>query len=104
MEQYDVVVKRLDILRKMNTIRGQTSDRPLFYLDQYWLNENHTRVYFWQDSHGNGGLKVLTDKLILLYQQKLGLNLNGNSYIETPRIHYLTTIRKSMEMFLKRDS
>lgn len=62
MERGDIVVKRLEFLRKINAIRDQTPDKPIFYLDETWINQNHTRAYIWHDSHGNGGLKVPTGK------------------------------------------
>lgn len=62
MEKSAIVVKRLAFLRKMNDFREKTPDKPIFYLDETWLNQNHTRSHIWQDSHSDGGLKVRTGK------------------------------------------
>jgi len=70
MERSDLVVKRLQFLRKINDIKEKTPDKPIFYLDETWLNQYHTRSYIWQDSNNDGGLKVPTGKgarLILLH-------------------------------------
>lgn len=44
MERGDIVVKRLEFLRKMNTIREQTPQRPIFYLDETWIHQNHIHI------------------------------------------------------------
>lgn len=54
----------------MSDIKKQTPDKPIFYLDETWLNQYHTPSYVWQDSNNDGGLKVSTGKgakLILLH-------------------------------------
>lgn len=62
MERGDIVAARLKFLRKMNNLRISKDERPRIYLDETWVNQNHSRNYIWQDSHGNGGLKVPVGK------------------------------------------
>lgn len=58
MERNDIVAARLKFLRKMHMIRSSGDTRPTFYLDETWVNKNHSLKYVWQDSNRNGGLKV----------------------------------------------
>lgn len=43
-------------LRKTNDVR------PVVYLDETWVNQNHTRNYIWHNSEGKEGFKVPTGK------------------------------------------
>ncbi|XP_008180356.1 uncharacterized protein LOC103308558 [Acyrthosiphon pisum] len=61
----------------MNDIREKTPDKPIFYLDETWLNQNHTRSYIWQDSHIDGGLKIPTGKEARLILVHIGLAKTG---------------------------
>lgn len=58
MERNDIVALRMIFLRKMYTIRREVDSRPVIYLDETWVNQNHTKTYTWQSSTGQGGLKV----------------------------------------------
>ena len=40
----------------------QESDPHPIYLEETWINQNHLRSYIWQDSTGQGGLKVPVSK------------------------------------------
>ena len=62
MERGDIVAARIKFLRKMHNLRISQDDRPRIYLDETWVNQNHSKKYIWQDSHGNGGLKVPVGK------------------------------------------
>lgn len=31
----------------MNDTREKTPDKPMFYLDETWLNQNHIRSHIW---------------------------------------------------------
>lgn len=52
MERSDIVVKRFNYLRKMRDLRN--SLRPIIYLDETWINVNHTKGKIWmcEDSDG----------------------------------------------------
>uniref|UniRef100_A0A2S2NGI9 Tc1-like transposase DDE domain-containing protein n=1 Tax=Schizaphis graminum TaxID=13262 RepID=A0A2S2NGI9_SCHGA len=70
-EKGKIVVDRLDFLRKMRDIRSKTPNKPIFYLDETWLNQYHSPTnYSWQYSYVDGGLKIPTEEdatLILLH-------------------------------------
>ncbi|KAF0694083.1 DDE 3 domain-containing protein, partial [Aphis craccivora] len=42
----------------MNAFRRNNDSRPVVYLDETWVNQNHTRGYIWQNSDNTEGLKV----------------------------------------------
>ena len=58
MERNDIVAARLKFLRTMHIISESGDTWSIFYLDEIWVNQNHFLKYVWQDSSGNGGLKV----------------------------------------------
>jgi len=58
MERNDIVASRVKFLRKMNEFRRINDSRPVVYLDETWVNQNHTRGYIWQNSDNTEGLKV----------------------------------------------
>lgn len=62
LERSDIVATRLKFLRKVHNIRSSGDSRPIFYLDETWVNQNHSRKDIWQDSFGRGGLKVPVGK------------------------------------------
>lgn len=43
MERNDIVASRVKFLRKMNAFRCNNDSRPVVYLDETWVNQNHTR-------------------------------------------------------------
>ena len=45
MECIDIAAARISFLRKMNRIRTCKDPRPVIYLDETWVNKNHTRQY-----------------------------------------------------------
>ena len=51
LERGDVVVARLKFPR------ASGDSRPIIYLDETWVNQNHARKDIWQDSSGRGDLK-----------------------------------------------
>lgn len=61
MERTDIVAARTQFLRKMHGIREEGTSK-IFYLDETWVNQNHTRKYCWKMSDGTGGLKVPVGK------------------------------------------
>jgi len=49
-------------LLKMCNLRHNNDTRPVVYLDETWVNQNHTRGYIWQNEQNSEGLKVPTGK------------------------------------------
>ena len=62
MERADIVAERIKFLRKIHSLRTSGDDRPIFYLDETWVNQNHSKKDIWQDSTGRGGLGVPVGK------------------------------------------
>lgn len=62
MERNDIVAMRVRFLRQMVNLRTNNDDRPVVYLDETWVNQNHTRNHIWQDSDNSEGFKVPTGK------------------------------------------
>lgn len=58
MERSDIVAARIAFLRKMHSLRVNKDTRPIVYLDETWVNQNHTKSFIWQDKNRSGGLKV----------------------------------------------
>lgn len=58
LERNDIVAARIKFLKTMNELRSSGDGRPIYYPDETWVNENHTRKYIWQDTSESGGLKV----------------------------------------------
>jgi hypothetical protein len=56
MEQGDMA--RLKFLQIIHHLREFGDSQPVFYLDETWVNQNHTVKYILQKSTRNGGLKV----------------------------------------------
>lgn len=49
MERYDIVALRCEFLRTMCTLRQNNDSRPVLYLDENWVNQNHSRHRIWQN-------------------------------------------------------
>lgn len=62
MERSDIVAARLQFLRKMNQLRTNRDTRPVVYLDEIWVNQNHTGGLIWQNQENTKGLNVSTAK------------------------------------------
>lgn len=62
LERRDIVVARAQFLRKMLTLKEEEIPNNRIYLDETWVNQNHTKQYIWQLSDKSGGLKVPTGK------------------------------------------
>ncbi|XP_050065840.1 uncharacterized protein LOC126554876 [Aphis gossypii] len=62
MERNDIVAFQCKFLREFCTLRGMKDDRPVVYIDETWVNQNHSRSMIWQNEHGTEGLKVPTGK------------------------------------------
>jgi len=70
MERSDIVAARVKFLHRMNELRINGDTRPIVYLDETWVNQNHTRGYIWQNHENTEGFKVPTGKdscLIICY-------------------------------------
>jgi len=50
MERNDIVAMRVKFLRKMHDLRQNNDTRPVVYLDEMWVNQNHSRRTIWQNS------------------------------------------------------
>jgi hypothetical protein len=62
MERKDIVVTRVEFLRTMHNIHSSGDTWPIFYLDETWVNQNHSLKYIWQDCNRSDGLKVPVGK------------------------------------------
>ncbi|XP_060882122.1 uncharacterized protein LOC132953799 [Metopolophium dirhodum] len=62
MERNDIVSLRCTFLRKMYTLRVNNDTRPIVYLDETWVNQNHSRTIAWQNETNSIGLKIPTGK------------------------------------------
>ncbi|KAF0760267.1 Uncharacterized protein FWK35_00006119 [Aphis craccivora] len=62
MERNDIVALRCKFLRQMSMLREKKDDRPVVYLNETWVNQNHSRTLIWQNEHNSMGLKVPTGK------------------------------------------
>lgn len=62
LERHDVVLARTRFLRKMHDLKMGDFPKERVYLDETWINHNHTRESIWQRSDRNGGLKIPTGK------------------------------------------
>ncbi|KAG8226067.1 hypothetical protein J437_LFUL006374, partial [Ladona fulva] len=49
MERRDIFAARNIFLRKMHLLRTSGDERPIIYLDETWVNQNHSRAYVCQD-------------------------------------------------------
>lgn len=58
MERSDIVASRLRFLRTMHQLRQSEDKRPVYYLDETWVNEHHSLKYGWQDNNESFGVKV----------------------------------------------
>jgi len=61
MERNDIVACRIKFLRKMYGLRQNNDTRLVVYLDETWVNQNHTQGYIWQNPENTEGLKVGTN-------------------------------------------
>ena len=56
MERSDIVCKRYNFLRKMKELR--CTGRPIIYLDETWVNVNHTKDKVWMCEGPDGDYVV----------------------------------------------
>jgi len=62
MERNDIVASRMAFLRKMHDIRLEQNPRPIIYLDETWVNQNHSRKHVWLSGDNEGGFRVPVGK------------------------------------------
>jgi len=62
MEMNDIVHYVVHWNAKMCTLRKQNDTRPFVYLDEIWINQNHSRTCMWKNDEQTTGLKVPTGK------------------------------------------
>ncbi|KAL4104378.1 hypothetical protein QTP88_019679 [Uroleucon formosanum] len=60
MERNDIIAMRVKFLRKMCHLRQSNDTRPIVYLDETWVNQNHSRGQIWQNAQNTEGLKIPT--------------------------------------------
>jgi hypothetical protein len=77
MERRDIVVTRMEFLRTMHNIRSLGDTRHIIYLDETWLNQNHSLKYICQDSNRSSGLKVPVGKASRIIVCHAGSNKTG---------------------------
>lgn len=102
MEKGDIVVERLEFFRKMNGIREKTPNKPIFYLDKTWINQNYTRSHIRQNSNNDRGLKIPTgigSRLILLH---IGSAKTG--FIPQCKLLYKITMRTSSDYYSEKNN
>lgn len=46
----------------MYTLRQNEDTRPVVYLDETWVNQNHSRSHIWQNNEETKGFKIPTGK------------------------------------------
>lgn len=66
MERSDIIAACITFLCKMNEFRTNCDTRPIVYLDENWVNQNHTRRCIWQYQENTEGLKLSTGKAVAL--------------------------------------
>lgn len=57
-----IVAMRVWFLRQMVNLCLNNDSRPVVYLDETWVNQNHMRNYISQNLEDSEGLKVLTGR------------------------------------------
>jgi len=62
MEQNDIFALRCKFLRTICTLRKNNEPRPVVYLDETWVNQNHSRSHIWQNEENTEGFKVSIGK------------------------------------------
>jgi len=62
MERNDIVALRCKFLRTICTLRKNNDRSPVVYLDETWVNQNHSRTRIWQNEEETEGFKVPTSK------------------------------------------
>lgn len=85
LERKDITAARATFLRKMHNVRKEDIRRPIIYLDETWVNQNHSKKFIWQSLDDKCGLKVPIGKgsrLIICHagSEKFGF-INGSELI-----------------------
>jgi len=75
MERNDIVAMRVKFLRKMCNLRQTNDTRPIVYLDETWVNQNHSRGQIWQNALNTEGLKLLAKVVDCLYVMLVQVDL-----------------------------
>jgi len=81
----------------MCNLRSSGDTRPVIYLDETWVNQNHSRNHILQNDMDSEGFKVPTGKggrLIVCQQEQLNLDLYvGQNYFSEVKMMVTTTHR-----------
>jgi hypothetical protein len=81
VERGDIVAARIKFLWTVHNLRITGDERPEFYFDETWVEQNHSKKYIWQDSSRKEGLRVPPGKGLLCAtqdQQKRALFLTAS--------------------------
>jgi hypothetical protein len=81
MEQIDITAARAVFLCKMHKIR-ESGRACIYYLDETWVNQNHTKKRCWKMCDSSGGLRFSVGKggqYAMLVQQPEDLLQRTNS-------------------------
>jgi len=84
MERTDIIASRVAFLRKMHLVRQEENPRPIIYLDETWVNQNHSKHYIWQGPGGEGGHRVPIGKGARLILCHAGSSQHG--FIENAQL------------------
>jgi len=62
MKRNDIVSLRCKFLRKIYTLRVNNDTRPIVYLDETWVNQNHSQTIALQNESNSIGIKIPSGK------------------------------------------
>ncbi|KAF0731469.1 DDE 3 domain-containing protein [Aphis craccivora] len=92
MERNDIVALRCKFLREICTMRKNKDSRPIVYLDEIWVNQNHSRSVAWQHNTNMVGPKIPTGKggrLIVVHAGCAKYGFISNSKLFTQMLNNL---------------
>ncbi|XP_026821632.1 uncharacterized protein LOC113560022 [Rhopalosiphum maidis] len=67
MEKNDIVALRCKFLREICALREMKDDRPIVYIDETRVNQNHSESMIWQNEYGTKGLKGKGSNKVIVY-------------------------------------
>lgn len=67
MERNNIVAMRVKFLRTIVNLRQNNDTRPVIYLDETSVIQNHTKGYFWQNELNSEGLTGKGNRLIICH-------------------------------------
>ena len=57
-ERNNMIAFHMEFLRKMHSVRNKSLPMPVTYLDESWVNANHSSECIWQSSTNHSSLKA----------------------------------------------